>query len=106
MNTLSQLLQALRKAAPSLQIKYRYPVLYAIIIDDSLENVPEEERAGSFLRNHNLSEQEIEELVAASGLNLIFCTSSERLENYSFLDEQGAISHWAGVMPLVPMLKV
>jgi hypothetical protein len=98
MNTLSQLLQALRKAAPSLQIKYRYPVLYAIIIDDSLENVPEEERAGSFLRNHNLSEQEIEELVAASGLNLIFCTSSERLENYSFLDEQGAISHWAGVM--------
>jgi hypothetical protein len=98
MNTLSELLLTLRGKAPSLEIKYRYPSLYAVIVDDALVDVPFEERAGDFFRRHQIPQQEVEEVVAASGLNLVFCTASERQDDYSFLDAPGAVSHWAGVL--------
>ena len=98
MNTLSELLHTLRGKVSSLEIKYRFPSLYAVIVDDALVEVPFEERAGDFFRRYHIRQQEVEEVVAASGLNLVFCTASERQNDYSFLDAPGAVSHWAGVL--------
>jgi MinD-like ATPase involved in chromosome partitioning or flagellar assembly len=98
MNTLSELLDTLRAKFPSLEIKYRYPSLYAVIVDRAFANIPFEERAGELFRRHQLPQQEINGVVEATGLNLVLCTAAERQADYSFLDAPGAVAHWAGVL--------
>ncbi|QXH46032.1 AAA family ATPase [Pseudomonas xanthosomatis] len=94
MNTLSELLDSIKKKFPETQVIFSFPSLYIAVISEIFCGLSDDRKFEVLLDKCCIDEDDLEHILDCSSSRLLLTTTSEFDSEYPFLKNQTINNHW------------